>query len=225
MICLLCRGARATRHASRQSSCSVGIIAALSRCAIPHIDFAAQCRLMLARKRHSVRHPACTDVLGQQISGFRTASRHLNFGHHARGITPLRWARRRITLSFVHLASVKRSKRLPDKTVGGPPVPNCVRGSPTNHRSQLYINTQRRLRLPRLQVPLRYWLAPLGSFPVHGISVPAHSLLASKKFPDSFGREITPLSIEIVARLGACFHENSPLSGKFPVLSPLAGNP
>jgi hypothetical protein len=62
-------------------------------------------------------------------------------------------------------------------------------------------------------------------FPVHGISVPAHSLLASKKFPDSFGREIKPYAIEIVAGLGASFHEISPFSGKFPVLSPLAGNP
>jgi hypothetical protein len=35
-------------------------------------------------------------------------------------------------------------------------------------------------------------LASMDLFPVHGISVPAHSLLASKKFPDSFGREITP---------------------------------
>ena len=112
----------------------------------PAHRFAAHCRLMLTRKR-SVRRPACTDVPDQQISaGFRTASRHPNFGHLARGITPLRdGAGDGSPCRSPPSHPLKCPKRLRTNR-SGTSRPNCVRGSPANHRSQLHINTQIRLR-------------------------------------------------------------------------------
>jgi hypothetical protein len=74
---------------------------------------AAHCRLKAVHEREqSVRHPACTDLVSQQIcAGFRKASRHLNL----RGIRPeasrLRDNSAKDHPVARHLASVKESER------------------------------------------------------------------------------------------------------------------
>ena len=81
--------ARQTRHASRQSSCSDGIIAARCRCAI--VAHRSHCALP-AHVSHKETVSTASRLhrrLGHQISGFRTSSRHRNFGHLARGIMPV----------------------------------------------------------------------------------------------------------------------------------------
>ena len=152
MICLPCRSTRGN------AACQPAIKLQCwdNRSALPMRDPRTSIRCappaLLARKK-SVRRPACTDVRDQQISaGFRTASRHLNFGRLARGITPLRVDRRRITLSPATLASVKVSKTAPDKPFGDVTSDQSFADHPRIAGHNLPINMIRQ-SLPRLPVP------------------------------------------------------------------------
>ena len=107
--------------------------------------------------------------------------------HHASE----RWSGRWITLSLAILASVLNyPKRLRTKPLGDVSSELCSRIA-RESQSQLHINTQIRLRC-RGSSAAAVVVHTHRYFPAHGISVPAHSLLASKKFPASFGREIIP---------------------------------
>ena len=154
MIYLLAGARAAMRHASRQSSCSDGIIARSAdarprtsiRCALPaHAD---QKEISAASRLH--RRPGSADFCRLQNGVPPSELRASRPRHHASE----RWSGRWITLSLATLASVKVSKTAPDKTVRGRLVRTVFADRPRIAGHSLPINMIRQ-SLPRLQVPLR----------------------------------------------------------------------
>src|SRR5437667_26718 len=133
MIYLLAGARAAMRHASRQSSCSDGIIARSAdarprtsiRCALPaHAD---QKEISAASRLH--RRPGSADFCRLQNGVPPSELRASRPRHHASE----RWSGRWITLSLATLASVTVSKTAPDKTPFVPRSRGLLEPEPSSH--------------------------------------------------------------------------------------------
>jgi len=163
MICLPCRGTRGNAACQpaiklqwwdNRSALPMRDSRTSVRCALPaHAD---QKEISAASRLH--RRPGSADFCRLQNGVPPSELQASRPRHHASE----KWSGRWITLSLAILASVlKCPKRLRTKPFGDVSSELCSANRSPNHRSQLHINTTDPASLPRLQVPLRQWLAPI----------------------------------------------------------------
>ena len=193
MICLPCRSTRGNAACQpaiklqwwdNRSALPMRDSRTSVRCALPaHAD---QKEISAASRLH--RRPGSADFCRLQNGVPPSELQASRPRHHASE----KWSGRWITLSLAILASVlKCPKRLRTKPFGDVSSELCSRIARriTGHN---FILTHRSGFAAAASSAAAVVVGTHRYFPVHGISVPAHSLLASKKFPDSFGREIKP---------------------------------